>query len=373
MPFHAPTDIRRRHWLQQALALTGASLAPKLHATSTPARPRVLARTRIPYGQSVNGMRIGGLSALDQDAAGQWWFACDDHLADPPARMFRGRIKLDLSAASPHLTVELDAAIVLRTPGGGQYAAQSCDTEALRCLPSGELLIASEGHRKLGIPPWIRVFDPQGHYVRDFALPAEFARQRHKGPRPNQVFEGLALSANGRTAYAALEGPLIEDSSPPSAQAGAPIRVMQFDVQSGQQEAEFAYMLAPLPDDPLALGGALARTGVSEILDAGDGKLLVLERAFTPGKRFHVAIYEADFSQATDVMRHGPLVSGRYRAAHKRLIYDFSAEGVSVDNLEGMAWGPKLSDGTRVLLLCADDNFLPLLQTQLIALGMPAL
>ena len=372
----------RRRWLHAVAAATTVAACPALAkplvrplggpSVSVPAaHPHLIARTHLPGGQMVQGMRVGGLSALDQDASGQWWFACDDHHADPPARVYQGAIALDWATSTPTITVSIDKAVVLHTPEGHRYPEQACDAEALRCLPNGQLLIASEGHRQRGLAPWIRVFDTQGRFVRDFSLPTGFARQRHRGPRPNQVFEGLAISPDGRIADVALEGPLIEDGPPPNTRAGAPVRILRFDVQRGIQVAEFVYELAPLPHDPWALGGTLARTGVSEILYRSANKLLVLERALTPGARFRVQLFEADLSEASDVLGQGPLVAGRYRSARKRLVFDFNTEGVSVDNLEGMAWGPTLSDGTRVLLLCADDNFLPFLESQFIALSLP--
>ena len=52
------------------------------------------------------------------------------------------------------------------------------------------------------------------------------------------------------------------------------------------------------------------------------------------------------------------------------LVLDFARLGLrSVDNLEGMTWGPPLTNGERVLLLVSDNNFNPAEVTQFIALA----
>jgi hypothetical protein len=42
---------------------------------------------------------------------------------------------------------------------------------------------------------------------------------------------------------------------------------------------------------------------------------------------------------------------------HKRLVLDLARAGIESDNIEAMAWGPRLPDGRPTLLLAADDNF----------------
>lgn len=50
---------------------------------------------------------------------------------------------------------------------------------------------------------------------------------------------------------------------------------------------------------------------------------------------------------------------------------DFHDLGLStVDNTEGMTWGPALPNGERTLLLVSDDNFAADEVTQIVALGI---
>ena len=41
----------------------------------------------------------------------------------------------------------------------------------------------------------------------------------------------------------------------------------------------------------------------------------------------------------------------------RRLLLDLSLLGLALDNYEGMAFGPRLADGRRTLLLVNDNNF----------------
>ena len=63
------------------------------------------------------------------------------------------------------------------------------------------------------------------------------------------------------------------------------------------------------------------------------------------------------------------LTAANHQPVVKTLVLDLADAGLaSVDNLEGMSWGPPLADGSRVLLLVSDNNFNPAEVTQFIAL-----
>ena len=62
------------------------------------------------------------------------------------------------------------------------------------------------------------------------------------------------------------------------------------------------------------------------------------------------------------------LTGRRYRPCAKRLLLDLRQCGLPhVDNFEAMAWGPRLPNGHRTLVMCTDDNFNPLQVTQFAA------
>ena len=48
----------------------------------------------------------------------------------------------------------------------------------------------------------------------------------------------------------------------------------------------------------------------------------------------------------------------------KRVLLNLDDLEIDLDNLEGLAFGPKLPDGSQTLLLVSDDNFSDLQITQ---------
>ena len=121
--------------------------------------------------------------------------------------------------------------------------------------------------------------------------------------------------------------------------------------------------VAEVDDPPLSpqpeLEEARQRAGVA--LD--DGRLLVLERALAGDSTgmggFRIRIYLADPSRATDVseppFRSGLAGRADWTPASKVLLWE-QRFGLPVSNFEGMALGPRLSRGTRSLLLIADNG-----------------
>ena len=73
-------------------------------------------------------------------------------------------------------------------------------------------------------------------------------------------------------------------------------------------------------------------------------------------------------AQASDVQQGASLQQAGWAPMRKRLVLDLAQAGLgSIDNIEAMAWGPRLPNGHRTLLLMSDDNFSPHQATQLLA------
>jgi hypothetical protein len=71
-----------------------------------------------------------------------------------------------------------------------------------------------------------------------------------------------------------------------------------------------------------------------------------------------IRLYLADTAGATNVLSRDSLPGAAVRPMRKRLLLDLSdVRGLRLDNFEGAALGPRLSDGRRVLVLVTDDNF----------------
>lgn len=85
-------------------------------------------------------------------------------------------------------------------------------------------------------------------------------------------------------------------------------------------------------------------------------------------------VYEIDTSGATNVLNVPSLAGAKHvKPVKKRFLFDAADLGLStVDNLEGMTWGPKLPDGERSLILVSDNNFSATQVTQFVALAVPS-
>ena len=108
-----------------------------------------------------------------------------------------------------------------------------------------------------------------------------------------------------------------------------------------------------------------------------NGTLLALERSFTAGKGNTVKLYEVQTQGALDVSSQNDLFNESENAAFeidpavdKRLLVDFADLGITPDNLEGLALGAQLENGSQSLIVVSDNNFSETQTTQFIALGL---
>ena len=123
-------------------------------------------------------------------------------------------------------------------------------------------------------------------------------------------------------------------------------------------------------------GRGFAIRGLAELLALPGGDLLALEREFVAGRGFKIQLYRVsapEGSGVTDVSGWDSLAGKTWTPVRKTLVFDFARAGFPPDNLEGMAFGPDLPDGSRTLVLVSDNNFELLEQTQLVALRVLSL
>lgn len=174
----------------------------------------------------------------------------------------------------------------LPIPGG-------IDSEGLVRTPDGRFWVADE------YAPSLVSVSAQGQVITRYvpdgqnttadtvgALPAILAARRD-----NRGFEGLALSPDGTTLFAAMQSPL---HRPDGADSRA-VRIIAFDIASERVTAEYVYWF----DDPADYGMA-GRPEAMMIsgLDALDADtLLVLERTDAAAK-----LYKVELADATNIL-----------------------------------------------------------------------
>lgn len=237
----------------------------------------------------------------------------------------------------------------------------SYDPEGIRLLKTADnesMVVISDEYG-----PNIDFFSLDGRMLRSVVIPESFGLSERR-PEPFQVgaftnrgLEGLAVSPSFKRMVGAMQGPLVQDGRLENNKCyGTWTRWLVIDGQSGSA-VQWAY---PLEDES---------TGVSEVLAINEDRYLVLERDSLLGEQAKLKrIYVADGAKATDVSSVESLKSGLPAGASavtKRLLIDlldprYGFHGVNApEKPEGLAWGPKLSDGRRVLMVCFDNDFEP--------------
>ncbi len=335
-----------------------------------------LSTIQVPDGLSPFGVPLGGLSGIDYDpATGSYLAVSDDRAEKGPARAYTLNLDLDSTGAFTLSAPEFTAMTLLTDVDGQPYPVKGVDPESIRHVPgstspgSADIVYTSEGDASKFIAPFVRAADSEGNMLRDFALPDYYlpvagpGGEQSAGIRNNQAFEGLTFSADGSTVLALTESSLLQDGAVATPASGTDSRVLVFDADSGEVVDEFVYAVDPISGiypDVLSPTGFMIKAdrGATEILAIDDDEYLVIERGSVPGEGFEAQVYWTTTAGATSVNGQAAL-DGVQTPMPKKLLFDFADTGANPDNVEGITWGPTLADGTRTLVLVADDNFNP--------------
>lgn len=281
-------------------------------------------------------------------------------------------------AAQPeeHQSVRMYAldSIALRTEVGRplqiQWAADSetnkhrfsAPTAAVRISPAGTLFVLSADGRA------INEHARTGQRLRSITIPPHFDRPPahaeldpggHLAARP---LEALALTPEGRLC-AVGRRPLPGDTRSQCAD----LRIWCVDTLTGR----LAEYLVPL-EDP--------RHTVHELLAVGNERLLMLERGTDPdGTRYADLLFLVDLSAASDVSRipestEAPL-NAQIRVADKTLAIDlmahpFNRRELQTARIEGLTFGPDLSDGRKLLMAAVEQERDGFLQESVLAFAL---
>ena len=313
---------------------------------------------------------VGGLSGIDYDAKRDlYYMISDDPSSKGPTRYYSAKINISEKGIE---SVKMVDVVPLLNPKGEPYAditkdrIHSADVEAMRYdAKRDELIWSSEGQRfrrdgRQDLEdPAVVIMQRDGHYKDSFALPANMHIQLvEKGPRHNSVFEGLSFDEDNSHVYVSVEEPLYEDG--PRAGNGdstAWIRILKFNRKLKQCVAQYAYQVDAVPyapDPP----GAFKVNGVSDILYVGNDKFIVIERAWSTGRvPSDVRVYLADARYAEDISSTTLDITPVKKPMTKKLLLDMNRLSRFIDNIEGVTFGPVLSNGHRSLIFVADDNF----------------
>ena len=373
-----------------ASVLIGSALAAAASAQIGPLQ-LIGRQTFATKSQTLGGTTVGGLSGIDYDpATGNYYLQSDARVASPEeapyGRFYTARIDGLAGGTFGAGSVAFTGVTTLKQPDGTAFPERGIDPESIR-FHGGQFYVSSEGDRSGATTtqdPFVRSYDATGKQLSALPLPAKFAAvagSTTQGIRNNLAFESLAFTLNG-SLYTATENALYQDGPAASGTTGSNSRILRYAPGANGFTAaqEFVYPVERVAVPPT--GTNFAVNGLTELLAVDDTHLLALERSFTVNddptlSGNTIRLYEIDLSGATDVSGVASLASlSGINPVSKRLIYDFNVglglAPQSLDNLEGMTWGPTLAGGSRTLVFVSDDNFNSLVGTQFFAFRVQA-
>ena len=254
------------------------------------------------------------------------------------------------------------------------------DHEAIVKVSDSTLVIASEGYCRLKEYPIL----PISAYAAkvDYQQNLWESRWPSADFYPNYNFESLAFDSVRQYLWTIPESTLRKDGQPATPQNGLAnqLRLMRFDwgkmkvnrnkeayseQVSSKKDSRYMMTYAYQMDQPSTHKKAdIYVMGVSELCALPDGQLLVLEReAFIPkikiGAFCKCKLYQInplnseEFSMKEKFSSDTPFLKKRLLAEWKT---GLSLSKRSFANYEGMCLGPKLEDGSQVVILLSDSQ-----------------
>lgn len=213
-------------------------------------------------------------------------------------------------------------------------------------VPASVLLVCEED------TPAIRAIDPQtGDLLGIVPLPAALT-----AVRPNRGLEALAVEPDGGCIWTATEEAVPADGPAAGEGRGTVVRIARIPVPgaAGSPPAgQFAFMVDPPHAFARVIGGE-AFAGLVALVPLGGGRLLVLERSAAPGlPPFESRLSLVETAAGRDVSgRQDGLTPPDSDLLAKLPLY---REPLGC-NLEGLCLGPRLADGSRLLVGVADNG-----------------
>ncbi|OYD91983.1 phytase [Nostoc sp. 'Peltigera membranacea cyanobiont' 210A] len=355
----------------------------------------------IPTGAAgtVNGVQtpVGGLSGVTYDAANNRYYAIsDDRSQVAPARFY--------TFTASDSGVNFTNVTTLKDTNGNFFATNSLDPEGIALTNDGTVFISSEGEVNPAAGrvsnPFIKEFSlTTGQEVASLSVPSKFlpvvedtnsngivdaGDTQTSGVYNNLAFESLTITPDQKTLFTATENALSQDGLKASLTSGSRSRILQYNLVTGQPEKEYLYITDAIPEAPNPSTGS-ADNGLADLLAIDNrGTFLALERSFAQGVGNTIKIYEVSLQGATDISFYDSLNNlsaeqlAAIKPAQKRLLLNLTDLNLptdanhpitGVDNIEGIAFGPKLADGRQSIVLVSDNNFGSTQYTQILTLG----
>lgn len=352
-----------------------AVFSASFNAFSAP-KLRFIGDQNISTGEKFKETELGGLSGLAYDKSKNKIIAiCDDRSALNDARFYQFDLKLD----EKNFKVTPSEVVILKAPDGKPFKKGLVDFEGIT-LWGDDVIVSSEGwiNKEPSVDPEIFRFTRNGEYKMSLPIPEQFLTKKGTvkyGPRDNLVFEALSSSKDGKVLWAGMEEALFQDDRTSTPSYESTVRLIQYkDLKPVKQ---VAYKMEKVPSIPVA-GLTVGETGLSEILAVDENHFYSIERSYMPlAKKVVIRLfYNTVTDKTTDVSKSDSLEKSLkdLKLVEKELVADLenfknqmSVDFQNLDNIEGITFGPVLSNGHETIVLVSDNNFKKNQRTQFLA------
>lgn len=228
------------------------------------------------------------------------------------------------------------------------YNVNGLDTEGLVHMPGGDFWLCEEYGPSIvhvdASGKVIKRYLPEGlaytgnDYPVSLTLPAIFGTRRQ-----NRGFEGITLSADGKTLYAILQSPL-SNPDKKTGDASRNTRILAFDIAAEKAVAEYVYQFSPATD----FGAKVTQDalGSSSIRTADATTLIVEERTDDSARLFLASLTGAtnilgtkwdDLKNASSLEATTDLAGSQLTPLAKTPLIDLSTIPELPKKLEGVA------------------------------------
>ncbi|MGZ3786937.1 MAG: esterase-like activity of phytase family protein [Bacteriovorax sp.] len=335
---------------------------------------RFIGDQNISTGEKFKETEIGGLSGLLYDKENNKILAIsDDKSVVNDARFYEFDLKLDEKS----FKVTPSEVVILKNKEGRPFKKGTVDFEGIT-LYNGDIIASSEGalNKEPPINPEIIQFSRQGSYKGNLDVPEQFLVRKGEskyGARENLAFEALSASKDGKTLWVGMEEALLQDDRTSTPTYASIVRIIQY--KDLKPTKEFAYKLEKVPSVKVA-GLTVGETGLSEILAIDDKNFYSLERSYLPlAKKLIIRIFKNSVNdKTTDISKMDSINKKDIKLVDKELVADLeefkdqmTANFQSLDNIEGLCFGPTLPNGHETIILVSDNNFKKSQRTQFLA------
>ncbi|MFY7865223.1 esterase-like activity of phytase family protein [Roseateles sp.] len=328
-------------------------------------------------GSSVNNGRLGYFSDIYYDTNRNEWWGLSDRGPGGGTLSYDTRVQrftLDVDQNTGAISNFKIAETVIFKSGNqtlNGLAPNPTSNLGLAHDPEGVVINPKNGNFLISdeYGPSVREFNRSGELLRTFVTPANliprdsgtgvanFANDsgNNAGKRLNRGFEGLAISPDGKYAFAMLQSAMLDEGG----SNGSVNRIVKFDIETGTAVAQYAYQMKRSGQGQ----------GISALVAINDHEFYVLERnnrGVGVGAEFATAdkeVYRIDLNGASDVSEIN-LSTGSYAKVSKSAqIMDLDANtlaalgGKSPEKWEGLAIGPKLANGKYLILAGTDNDY----------------